>query len=90
MKRARIIITGLVTGVGFRSYTRNYAKEIGLKGYVKNLRDGTIEVVAEGYDKQFQTFLQLLRKGPLGAKVKNIDVDWQEPRNEFEGFEVKV
>ncbi len=90
MKRAQIIVSGMVHGVGYRSYVKNYAKEIGLKGFVKNLRDGRVEIVAEGYEKQFQTFMQLLRKGSWGAKVKNIEVDWKEPTNEFQDFTVEM
>ena len=89
MKRAHITVTGMVQGVGYRSYTRNYAKELGLKGFVKNLNNGNIEIVIEGYDKQMQTFVQLLRKGPWGAKVRDIDIDWRDPTNEFTDFEVK-
>jgi acylphosphatase len=82
-------VTGLVTGVGYRSYAKNYAKDLGLKGFVKNLPSGKVEIVVEGYDKEIQTLLQILRKGSWGAKVEDIDVDWQEPTNEFTDFEIK-
>ncbi len=90
MKRAHIIVSGLVAGVGYRSYTRNYAKELGLNGFVKNLHSGKVEIVVEGYDKEIQTFLQILRKGPWGAKVDDIDVDWEDPTNEFDGFKIET
>lgn len=80
----------MIQGVGYRSYARNYARELGLKGFVKNLRSGKVELVVEGYDKEIQTLLQILRKGSWGAKVEDIDVDWQEPTNEFKDFEVKT
>ena len=89
MKRAHIWVSGLVRGVGYRSYTRKYAAELELKGFVKNLRDGRVEIVVEGYDPQIKTFLQILRKGPWGAKVKDIEVDWGEPTNEYEEFVVE-
>ncbi|MCX6815533.1 MAG: acylphosphatase [Candidatus Aenigmarchaeota archaeon] len=89
MKRARIVVSGLVHGVGYRSYVRNYAKEIGLKGFVKNLSTDRVEIVAEGYGNQFDTFLQMLRKGPLGSKVKDIRVDWEDPVGEFKDFAVQ-
>ena len=86
MKRAHIVVAGLVTGVGFRSYARNNAKELDLKGFVKNLRDGRVEIIAEGYEKQLQTFLTVLRKGPWGSKVKDIDGSWEDPTNEYDEF----
>ena len=89
MKRAHIFISGMVHGVGYRSHARNYAKELDLKGFVKNLRDGRVEIVAEGYDKQIQTFLQILRKGPWGAKVSDLKIEWEEPTNEYEDFSVE-
>lgn len=90
MKRAHIFVSGMVHGIGYRSYARNYARELGLKGFVKNLRDGRVEIVAEGYDKQIQTLLQLLRKGPWGSKVKDIQIDWEDPKNEYEDFRVEM
>jgi len=89
MKRAHIRVVGLVRGVGFRSYARNYAKELALKGFVKNLNDGSVEIVVEGYEKQMSTFLQVLRKGPWGAKVEDLQIEWEDPTNEFNDFEVK-
>jgi len=90
MKRAHIRVRGLVHGVGFRSYAKRYAEELEIKGFVKNLRDGSVEVVVEGYDKQINLFLQILRKGPWGAKVQDIDVDYEEPRNEFRDFRIEA
>jgi len=90
MKRARITVSGLVHGVGYRSYVRNYAKELGLKGFVRNVHDDKVEIVAEGYEKQFNTFLQILRKGPQGAKVKDVRVEWEDATNEFEDFRIEI
>ena len=89
MKRAHIIVTGLVHGVGYRSYTKNYAKQLELKGFVRNVRDNKIEIVVEGYEKGINTFLQILRKGSWGAKVEDIEIDWENPTNEFQDFEIK-
>jgi acylphosphatase len=79
----------MVHGVGYRSYARNNAKELELKGFVKNLRDGRVEIVAEGYDPQIKTFLQILRKGSWGAKVKDIEIEWEDPTNEYDDFTVE-
>ncbi len=90
MMRARLIITGLVQGVGFRSYTRNNAKSLGLMGYVRNTKSGKLEVVVEGYEKQIDDLLDLLHKGPFGAQVENIEVIWEDPTNSFKDFTVEA
>lgn len=90
MLRARLVITGLVQGVGFRSYTRNNAKSLGLKGYVRNTKSGKVEVVVEGYEKQIDDLLDLLHKGPFHSQVENIDVIWEDPTNEFKDFTVEA
>ncbi len=90
MLRARLIISGLVHGVGFRSYTRNNAKSLGLKGYVRNLRSGKVEVVIEGYQKQIDDLLDLMHKGPFHSQVEDIQVIWEDPTNAFKDFTVEM
>ena len=90
MLRAKLVITGLVQGVGFRSYTRNNAKSIGLKGYVRNRKDGKLEVVIEGYEKQIDDLLDLMHKGPFHSQVENIEVIWEDPTNSFKDFTVEA
>jgi acylphosphatase len=89
MKRGRIIVSGLVHGVGYRSYVRNYAKELGLKGFVKNLPNSRVEIVVEGYEKPIQTFLQVLRKGPWGSRVEDIKTEWEDPTNKYDDFKIE-
>ena len=90
MLRAKLVITGLVQGVGFRSYTRNNAKSLGLKGFVRNRKDGKLEVVIEGYEKQIDDLLDLMHKGPFHSQVENIEVIWEDPTNSFKDFTVEV
>ncbi|MBN1413117.1 MAG: acylphosphatase [Spirochaetales bacterium] len=69
------IIEGIVQGVGFRFSTYNQAKRLrSITGYVRNLPDGTVEVVAEGLNKEIEEFKQWLRKGPPGAQVNRFQV----------------
>lgn len=89
MKRAHIVVTGLVHGVGYRSYTKNYADELELKGFVRNAKPNKVEIVVEGYDKGINTFLQILRKGSWGAKVEDVEIDWEDPTGEFKDFEIR-
>jgi len=87
--KVRIFVSGRVQGVFFRANTRDKANELGLKGWVRNLPDGRVEVVAEGERPALKRLIEFCRKGPEGAKVENIEIEWEEPGNEFETFEIR-
>ncbi len=89
MKRVHIIVKGFVQGVFFRSNTKKTAIELGLKGYVKNLSDEKVEVVAEGDEKEINELIEFCKKGPSAAKVEDIDIIFEKPRDEFKDFEVR-
>jgi acylphosphatase len=72
-KAFRAHIFGLVQGVGFRYSTREKAQRLGLKGYVRNMADGSVEVYAEGKKEMIEDFLAWLKKGPPGASVRQVD-----------------
>lgn len=61
--------------VGFRYFTRKRARELGVKGSVRNLPDGSVEVMASAPDEIFNGFLKELKSGPSGAYVKDVEVD---------------
>ncbi len=82
-------IHGLVQGVSFRYYTLRQAQNLGLGGYVRNCWDGSVEVVAEGEREAVNRLLSWLRMGPPSAEVEKVDLEWQDPRNEFRQFEVR-
>lgn len=84
-----IIVQGLVQGVGYRFFVILKAKEYGLKGYVKNLANGNVLVVAEGNKGILNDFIRELKIGPSAANVTGIDVKWFEEDQEFENFSVK-
>ena len=75
-KRAHIFVSGGVQGVCFRMYTRDKALSLDLKGWVRNLLDGRVEIVAEGEGEKIALFLVLIRTGPSSARVTNLQVDW--------------
>ncbi len=81
--KAEIIIQGLVQGVGYRFFAIKQAQLYNIKGYTKNLPDGSVEVVAEGEQGMINDFIESLKIGPLSARVAGIDVKWRE---EDEGF----
>jgi acylphosphatase len=66
-------IFGMVQGVGFRYSALDKARRLGVKGYVRNMSDGSVEVIAEGGEDSINTFLAWLKKGPPGALVRRVD-----------------
>jgi acylphosphatase len=87
MKRMHLIVHGKVQGVFYRENTMNAARKIGsLTGYVKNLTDGTVEVVAEGEDKKLRDFLKECKKGSFQSDVRQVDETYSEATGEFESF----
>jgi len=87
--RAEIIVNGLVQGVGFRYFVYREAKDLELKGFVKNMYTGEVLAVAEGEKALIEELIKKLKVGPMHAAVKNCYVDWQEPLNEFTTFEIR-
>jgi acylphosphatase len=87
-KRAQIIITGRVQGVFFRDYTRENAIKLGLNGWVKNLAAGHVAAVVEGEEDRIEKLIELLKKGPPAARIKDVKVVWQKPENEFDDFTI--
>lgn len=87
--RLQVIVHGRVQGVNFRYYTRQRAHELNLTGYVRNLWDRTVEVVAEGRRAEVEALLAFLRVGPRSAVVTQVDARWPAPTGEFDGFEVR-
>ena len=83
----RALVRGRVQGVGFRVFVQRRARELGLKGFVRNLSDGvTVEVMAEGQRAALDALLSALHLGPPGAHVERVDVSWGEPSGAHEGF----
>ncbi|MHA1869082.1 MAG: acylphosphatase [Candidatus Heimdallarchaeaceae archaeon] len=88
-KRIEVKVTGIVQGVCFRAYTRDFAKRIGVNGYVRNLVDGSVEIVAEGEEEKLWELIKFAKRGPPSARVYNIDVKWTENLNQFNNFTIK-
>jgi len=83
------IVSGVVQGVNFRYYTRQMARHLGLKGYVRNLHDGTVEVVAEGPRPAVEELFAWLQHGPSLAQVRGVEATWEMPTGRWIGFEVR-
>lgn len=89
MDRVHLIVHGQVQGVGFRWSTREQATQLGLTGYVKNLPDGTVAIVAEGETPSVNQFLDWAKQGPPAAQVKQVDIDYGEVNGEFSQFSIE-
>lgn len=72
-------VSGRVQGVGFRYFVARAARGLGLSGYVRNLPNGTVEVAAAGDRAALESLATLLAKGPPGAAVKSVELDWSSP-----------
>jgi acylphosphatase len=89
MKQVRIIVSGRVQGVYFRASARDYARQLGLKGWVRNCSDGSVEALAEGQQTQLQQFITWCHSGPPGALVTDVAVEWQAASAEWVDFVVR-
>jgi acylphosphatase len=87
-RRLEAVIHGRVQGVGFRHFAWRRALQCGLLGQVRNLPDGSVEVIAEGEEPHLLEFLGQLRLGPGSARVDRIDEGWAEPTLDFSSFEI--
>jgi len=87
--RAEIIINGLVQGVGFRYFIYRNAENLGLKGYTENLFSGEVLTVVEGSKPLVEELYKKIIIGPSHSSVKSYNILWQEPKNEFDNFEIR-
>ena len=84
-----VLITGKVQGVGFRNFTQLNARQLGVKGYAKNLPNGKVEVVAEGDKSQLDALIALLENGPRYARVDSLEVDKRPFTGDYKAFDIR-
>lgn len=88
-KQFRARVSGRVQGVGFRFFVEREASRLGLRGWVRNLAGGDVEVVAHGPRERLDELLARLREGPPLSWIDNVAVDWQQPDKTLRSFEIK-
>jgi len=79
MTARRIVIAGRVQGVGYRDWMCDKAASLGLAGWVRNRRDGTVEAVIDGEEAAVEELLRACRRGPPLASVREITEEWADP-----------
>lgn len=85
-KRLIAIAHGRVQGVGFRYYVMENARHLQLSGVCRNLRNGDVEVIAEGEEGALEALVVALKQGPRSSRVEDVTVVWLPPTNEFRTF----
>jgi acylphosphatase len=88
MKHWNIKVTGKVQGVFFRASTKAVADQLGVKGYVKNLSDGSVYIEAEGDKFALESLLEFCGEGPEKAEVDQVDYEESADLKGFRNFEV--
>lgn len=84
--RAKITVSGLVQGVGYRAFAKSAAEKLGLKGFAENMPDGTVKIVVEGERSDIEKFIEECRRGPPFAEVEDVKVEWESYKGEFVNF----
>ena len=87
-KRLHAVVSGMVQMAGFRAFAHRAAATLRVDGFVRNLPDGDVEVVAEGEETLLQVLVDRLREGPRSARVTGVKVSWDSPAGEPPGFRI--
>ena len=82
-------IFGDVIGVNFRYYAKLKADDLGITGWVKNLSDGSVQIVAQGEKTNLEKFLKWARQGPNAARVDKVEIGWAKSEKKFAEFEIR-
>ena len=89
MARAHMFVSGRVQGVFYRKHVQEMARNMRLAGWVRNVIDGRVEIVAEGKKEQIEQFLKECKEGSTLARVQGIEIEYENYAGEFADFEVR-
>ena len=89
MEQIRAVVYGVVQGVGFRYHTCQVAQQLGVKGFVRNQPDGTVEIVAVGTSDQLNSLLDWAKRGPVGAQVDQVEAEPHTGSAHFDDFTIE-
>lgn len=85
---ARFLVKGTVQGVFFRQFVKEGADELKLRGFVRNLESGDVEIVVEGEDDAIERFGNRIKKGPKHAQIRDVKVEERKWGGDFDEFKV--
>ena len=88
-KRLTVYFRGRVQGVGFRYTTERISRQFPVTGFVRNLQDGRVEIVAEGVEASLGEFLNAIQTSFLATHIEDLETRWTEPKKIFKRFEIK-
>ncbi len=88
-KCVHVFYSGRVQGVGFRLTAEEAAIEFGVVGWVRNMRDGRVELMAQGAEAVVTKFLEAVRTGPMRNFIQHVDVSWSAPNDSFDEFKIR-
>jgi len=98
LRQVYLYIKGDVIGVGFRAWTKIQAKIIGINGWIRNVYNkpenfgvnGGVEVLIQAEESKIKKMIEVLKKGPPISRIDNIEIYWQDPKEIFEDFVIKI
>lgn len=89
MTELRALVTGRVHGVAYRAYVQDAATALNLTGYVKNLPNGSVEVVAHGAPDVLKELVEYLHEGSLASRVDSVSAEWGTAKRSYDDFSIK-
>lgn len=90
IETVKIFIFGMVQGVFFRAFIKEKADFLGIKGYTRNIPNGSVEVVAQGNNENLKKFINFLKKGPKSAKIEKIKVSYETNEKVYNDFVIII
>ena len=87
-KQIECIVSGRVQGINYRSFVHKKASALWLSGYVENMPNRNVRVIAQGPEEKLKTLVEHLWKGPFSASINDVSITWREPNQKFNDFSV--
>ena len=87
-KAARLVVQGTVQGIFFRQFVKEHSDNLGLLGFVRNLEDGTVEIVIEGESEQIDRLIRIVKKGPEHSQIRNVKVEEKKWTGDLKEFKI--
>lgn len=87
-KAAKLIVSGTVQGAFFKNFCKENAEKLNLKGYVRNMETGEVEILVEGDNSDIEKIIPIIRAGPPHSQIRNVSIENRKWSGEFKGFNI--